>query len=106
MENPIDRIFQEFKQRNKNNNINMGGGVPTPLIDNEYELNNNVRACNNCGSLNVSIDLSSNITICNECKNKSDKPNKINFMKQMTDMQEEEQNFKEDAIKKGIQFGK
>jgi hypothetical protein len=95
MNNILDQIYKDYK-----NNGNYG--VPNPHIEEDLDCTK-VRICE-CGSLNVSIDLATNKTICRKCGKTTDTPNKIDFQKEIEKMQEDEDNKTEEAIKRGVIF--
>lgn len=116
MQGELENIFRQYKQ----NKVNETGpiklerkvvpgtknqGVPEPLLDGENEPDvTNVHACGKCGSYNISIDMSTNKSVCNDCGEKPDKPNKIDFQKLMEKAKEEEQNIIIEALKRGETF--
>lgn len=102
MENPLNRIYQEYKESgNKGTH-----GVPKPIFDGEFEPDfTKVRSCPECGSLNVSFDVSTNQTVCNECHKSTDKPTRIDFQREMDQIKEEDQERIDAALKRGNQFG-
>jgi len=103
MENPINRIYQDYKHNSqKPTGTN---GVPNPIIDGEHEEDfTKVRSCPQCGSLNISFDMSTNKTECNDCHGTTEKPNRVDFQKQIEDIHEEEMKKLEDAYKQGTQI--
>jgi len=102
MYNPLDDIYSEYKQKQGRGNH----GVPNPVFEDEGEDFTKVRVCAKCGSFNISFDLSTNNTVCNEpgCKESTDKPNRVDFQKKMNDLKEEELNIIEQATKLGVTF--
>ncbi|MFW6311092.1 MAG: hypothetical protein ACOC1K_02530 [Nanoarchaeota archaeon] len=102
MDNPLDRIYSNYR---KNKGKNFNNGVPNPQLDGEFEQDfTGVRVCSDCGSFNISFDMSSNKTVCNDCKKSSDKPSKIDFEKKVNELREEDGKNIEDAINRGNTF--
>jgi len=105
MENPIDRIYADYKA-----GIGPTGthGVPNPFMDGELEPDvTGTRVCPTCGSMDISFDLSTNETVCknSNCKKKVETPHRIDFQKEMERIREREAKAMEDAMKAGVTFG-
>lgn len=79
--------------------------VPTPFIDGENEPDcTNVGTCGNCGSFNISTDMSTNKIVCLDCGNKPDKATRVDFQKMMEKKREEEQENINQSLKRGDTF--
>lgn len=116
--NPLDDIYARYKRGDKGQSFNghkinrrnedesdSDFGVTEPVIDSQFESDlSGVRVCPKCGSLNISFDMSSNRTICNDCKENTNKPNRIDFQKKMEQAREEEQKRIEEALRRGDTF--
>lgn len=105
--NDLNDIYREWKSKGGQKGLHTTNGVPSPYMDNEDSPDfSKVRACSDCGSLNVSFDVSTNETVCTNCNGKDKEPHRVNFEKEMENTVEEELKNIEDAIKRGQQFGK
>jgi len=115
MRNELDEIYADYKRggsRNSNvknssrNENHTTHGVPSPFMDGDLETDfTKVRCCNECGSMNVSMDMSTNKTVCKDCKKSSDTPNRVDFQKKMEQEKERELKVIEDALQRGDTFG-
>jgi acetyl-CoA carboxylase beta subunit len=109
MYNPLDEIYADYKKNGfdkKRRDIGTNG-VPDPVFDSEFEANlNNVRCCPDCGSINVSMDMSTNKTVCKDCNKSSDTPHRVDFQKRIEQEKEKDLKNMELAIKRGGVFGK
>jgi hypothetical protein len=110
--NELDQIYQSYKkgikpvpEKKPPTRKSISHGVPEPFFDNDNGSDfSKVNACEKCGSMNVSIDMSTNKIHCNECNEKTDKAKKVNFQRQMEIAQEEEFKKMQDAIDRGETF--
>jgi hypothetical protein len=116
--NPLDQIYANYKKGirpgqsqipahdRRPQRISPGShGVPNPLLEGELQSDNsNITACPKCNSFNISLDMATNKINCNDCKSAPEKPTKVNFEKQMTDLREQEMRDVEDRMKLGEQF--
>jgi len=101
MENPLNQIYRDYKQQN----FKGTHGVPKPILDDEFEPDyTQVRACPKCGSFNVSVDAATNKTICRDCKEPTDNPDRIDFQREMEKHREEAIQRYEEATKRGVIF--
>jgi len=104
MRGELEEIFRDYKFK-KQNAFDTQREVPSPLLDGEMEPDStNIHSCPKCGSLNISVDMSTNKIVCLDCGNKPEKSTRINFQKQMEKVKEEEQQSIENAIKRGDVF--
>ncbi len=106
--NDLDRIYRDWKSKGgkQQNDLHLSHGVPNPHFDGEDDTDySKIRVCESCGSMNVSVDMSTNETFCNDCKENSKEPHRVNFEKKMEDQIEQEKKSMEEAIKRGTQFG-
>lgn len=108
--NDLDRIYQEYKQgikpvpeKRPPSRKGIGPqGVPDPVFDSNFESDfSKVNSCPKCGSMNLSVDMSTNKATCRDCNEKPDAPKKIDFQRQMEQAQEEEF----DEMKKATDLG-
>jgi acetyl-CoA carboxylase beta subunit len=107
MRNPLDDIYGDYKSRKSFRQPEKemtSNEIPTPYIDNEVSMTGGFRGCPKCGSMNISVDMSSNKTICNDCKDGQDKPHRVNFTKEMEDAQEQETFNMIMAQRRGVRF--
>lgn len=107
----LDQDYENYKrsmgrstQDRKVPNVTGAIGVPEPILEGEEDQEVSIKGCIHCGSMNISIDMSTNESTCNDCKKKSDKPQKINFQKQMEDLHEQEINERNIEMQKGTQY--
>ena len=113
MENLLNQIYDDYKRGINPNEKkplrkiigpSQQGGVPDPVFDGAMDPDGKINCCFKCGSYNISVDLSTNKTSCNECKEKGDKPNRIDFQRQMEQAKEEEEMKLILAMKQGQSF--
>jgi hypothetical protein len=113
MQGELESLYKQYKQGIKIPNKNplkkisptTKQGVPNPVIDGEMDSDiSSIGTCQKCGSMNISIDLSTNKVECRDCKEKSDKSTKVDFQKMMEKVREEEQNKIDESIKRGDVF--
>lgn len=104
--NPLDEIFEDYKRNGPRRRTSFNE-VPDPVFDAEFTPNSsNTRVCPSCGSFNLSIDLATNKTVCNDCHGEEKNPHRIDFQKKMEDEKEKEAKLMNDAIQRGGTFGK
>lgn len=100
MYNPLDDVYREYKEKKMGTH-----GVTKPIFDSELEPDyTKTKQCSECGSFSVSVDMSTNKTICNKC-NKEVNPKLVDFSKKIEKIKEDENNVIEKAIKRGVTFG-
>jgi adenine-specific DNA methylase len=97
MINPIERIYDDYKNNGGRNGTH---NVPTPIFDEEKDYSK-VRQCE-CGSLNVSRDLSTNKVVCRKCGNEVS--SRIDFQREIEKIHEKESKHIEEALKRGDTF--
>jgi len=103
--NELDDIYRDWKRNGGNQRIG-SNGVPDPVIDSQFEPDfTNVRCCPDCGSMNVSMDMASNKTVCADCKGEAATPSRVDFQKKMEKEKEIELKNMEEAMKRGDTFG-
>lgn len=113
MENLLNQIYDDYKRGVKPNDKkplrkiagpSQQGGVPDPVFDGAMDPDGKINCCSKCGSLNISVDLSTNKLSCNECKESGDKPNRVDFQRQMDQAREDEERKIIEAMKLGHSF--
>jgi acetyl-CoA carboxylase beta subunit len=82
----------------------MNNKIPA-LLDGEGEFDyTNVRVCPKCGNINLSIDITTNKTICTKCNEQSNEIKTANFQKINEDLIEKDNKEIEQAIKQGTKI--
>jgi len=107
MRGELDDIFNKYKQNKsfKPEKKISSQGVPDPILDGENGSNtSDIRSCHKCGSLNISLDMSTSQMVCRECGEKPNETTRLDFQKMMEKVQEEEQANIIDCIKRGDTF--
>ena len=103
MQDELNKLFQQYKL-NKTKNPPGPQGIPEPLIEGELDIDNSqTKCCGKCGSLNISTDLSTNLTTCLKCQ-EINKAKKSNFQKHMELNHEEEIEKIQESKKLGTSF--
>lgn len=104
--NDLNDIYREYKARGGQKGLHTTHGVPSPYFDQEFEPDHSkINSCPDCGSMNISMDMSTNKLECNECHGKGTEPKKVDFEKKMEKQLEEEKQKMLDAMKRGDTFG-
>lgn len=103
----LDALYQQGRTRNGHQQRQIHNSeIPEPLIDSEVSDFGKARACPHCGSLSISIDLSTNKAVCTSCGEKDDTAHKVNFQKNMEDWRDSDNDMIEDAKRRGASFGR
>jgi len=107
MINPIDEIFSRYKrnQMGGDNNKGFESDASEPYFDGDSAFDT-IRACPKCQSKNISVDMSSNESICLDCRETSKDQHKVNFFQEVSKMNDEDVEQIETAIKHGTTFNK
>ena len=108
MFNNLDDIYRQYKNghpsHKKSQQKQIFDDVTEPLFDGDINNDADIRVCPKCQSFNVSVDLSTNKTICNNCQTEVNSPNKINIQSHIERMKNEELKEIDNALKLGHNF--
>ncbi len=96
-------LDEEYKRYKEGKGRSLSHNIPTPMVDEEPDFTK-VRQCPECKGFNVSVDMSTNKTTCNECK-KGVEPNKIDFDRKIEKIKEQEEDNIELAKNRGVIIG-
>jgi acetyl-CoA carboxylase beta subunit len=75
------------------------------VMDGEGERDlNSIRVCSKCGGMNLSIDLSTNKTVCNDCNEKNDENKMLDFQKYTEKLVDQDMQVIYKSIRKGDKY--
>lgn len=101
MNNFLDEEYKRYKEGKERNSL--GYNLPNPITEEEPDFTK-IRQCPNCAGFNVSVDMSTNKTTCNECK-KCVEPRKVDFERKIEKIKEQEEANLQRAIERGVRIG-